>query len=363
MHQQYYFELEKYEKITNETNISEYNGLLNIWQNCVISSDSIPLSWKYDLNVDTNPHFLQRLGVTKSFHSAAIFLNGLYYLIVSIKGWDNLNFFGLAQSNTGVSGFKFFDFPLMLEDTDFNEINLFDMRLTKHEDGYIYGLFSSESREGKLVAGIVRTEDLVTWERLPNLETKQNEEQTNVVLHPELVYGKYAFYTQPDKKGVKFGLCEDILNPVIENEEEFITKSTDYRVHESGIGIVPIKTDKGWIHISIVKEGSDNLMYAFATDLDDPMKIIAEPAGYLLEVEEGSTINGAAVDNNGSVFIYVANKDLRVVSITIDSLLDYIFNTPKNAFRSILCVSNRCEMIQKNLEIMDNSSSTLSTEE
>ena len=219
-----------------------YNGIYDRWENPVLTRESIPLSWRFDLDPETNPHFMERLGVNAVFNSGAIKLNGKYYLVARIEGNDRKSFFGVAESDSPVEGFHFWEKPILLPDTCPEETNVYDMRLTQHEDGWIYGVFCSESKDNSVndlsaavaAAGIVRTKDLKTWERLPNLVTKRSPQQRNVDLLPEFVNGKYAFYTRPmddfidtgSGGGVGFGLCDDITHAVI--DEEIITSPRRY---------------------------------------------------------------------------------------------------------------------------------------
>ena len=328
---------------------------------------------------------MERLGVNAVMNSGAIMLNGKYYLIARIEGNDRKSFFGVAESDNGIDGFRFWDYPILLDDTCRDETNVYDMRLTKHEDGYIYGVFCSESKDKSVndlsaavaEAGIVRTKDLKHWERLDNLKTLRSPQQRNVVLHPEFVDGKYAFYTRPmddfidtgSGGGIGFGLCDDICHAVI--DEERMTSLRKYHTiteAKNGAGATPIKTGKGWIHIAHgvrnTAAGLRYVIYAFATALDDPGKVIAEPSGMLIgprgdervgDVSNVVFTNGAIVNENNEVFIYYASSDTRlhVAKTTIDKLVDYVFNTPKDPGRSVECVAQRCEMIKKNLKILN----------
>ncbi len=380
-------QLSRYEEIIDRKNKKTdfYNGIYDRYEYPVLTRDHIPLTWKYDLNPETNPYFMERLGVNAVFNAGAVYLDGKYYLVARIEGNDRKSFFGVAVSDNGVDGFRFMDYPILLEDTCAEETNVYDMRLTKHEDGYIYGIFCSESKDTKsgdlsaaiAAAGIARTKDMVNWERLPNLKTLRSPQQRNVVLHPEFVDGKYAFYTRPmddfidtgSGGGVGFGLCDDIMNPVI--DEEIITSKRKYHTiteAKNGAGAVPIKTDKGFIHIAHgvrnTAAGLRYVIYAFATDLKEPSKVIAEPSGFLIaplgeerigDVSNVVFTNGAVVNENNEVFIYYASSDTRlhVATTTIDRLVDYVFHTPEDPMRSVLCVQQRCELIKKNLEFLD----------
>ena len=327
---------------------------------------------------------MERLGINAVMNSGAIELNGKYYLIARIEGNDRKSFFGVAESDNGVDGFRFWDYPILLDDTCPEETNVYDMRLTKHEDGYIYGVFCSESKDTSVndlsaavaAAGIVRTKDLKHWERLENLKTLRSPQQRNVVLHPEFVDGKYAFYTRPmddfietgSGGGIGFGLCDDITHAVI--DEERMTSLRKYHTiteAKNGAGATPIKTDRGWIHIAHgvrnTAAGLRYVIYAFATDLKDPAKVIAEPSGLLIgprgdervgDVSNVVFTNGAIANEKGEVFIYYASSDTRmhVATTTIDKLVDYVFNTPSDPGRSVECVAQRCELIRRNEEFL-----------
>ena len=387
LHKKYEEELKKYEALINRKNEVDpdfYNGVYDKYKYPVLTREHIPLTWQYDLNPETNPYFMKRLGINAVMNSGAIELNGKYYLVARIEGDDRKSFFGVAESDNGIDGFRFWDYPILLPDACPEETNVYDMRLTKHEDGYIYGVFCSESKDTTVndlsaavaAAGIVRTKDLKTWERLPNLVTLNSPQQRNVVLHPEFVNGKYAFYTRPmddfietgSGGGIGFGLCDDITHAVI--DEEKMTSLRKYHTiteAKNGAGAVPIKTEKGWIHIAHgvrnTAAGLRYVIYAFATDLKDPSKVIAEPSGLLIgprgservgDVSNVVFTNGAIANEKGEVFIYYASSDTRmhVATTTIDKLIDYVFNTPKDPLRSVECVAQRCELIKKNLAFL-----------
>ena len=389
IHPKYYEMLKKQEVFLsreNKVNNDFYNGVYDRYENPILTRDSVPLTWRFDLNKETNPFFMERLGVNCVFNSGAIYLNGKYCLVCRVEGNDRKSFFAVAESPNGIDNFRFRDYPVVLPDTCPEETNVYDMRLTQHEDGWIYGVFCSESKDknnpdlGAAVAaaGIVRTKDLETWERLPNLITKNSPQQRNVCLHPEFVNGKYAFYTRPmddfintgSGGGIGFGLCDDITNAVI-NEEKIISKRIYHTITEAknGAGATPIKTPKGWIHISHgVRNTADGLryvLYVYATALDDPSKVIAEPSGVFL-VPLGSERTGdvsnvvftnGAIEKDGNIFIYYASSDTRmhVATTTIEKLLDYTFNTPQDPHRTCDCVKQRCELIKKNVTLLQNS--------
>lgn len=377
---------EYYEKLLARKNRESdfYNGIYTRYEYPVLTRDHIPPFWMFDYSSENFP---ERLGVNAVFNAGAIFLDGKYYLVARVEGNDRKSFFAVAESDSPVDGFRFRDYPVVIPDTCPEETNVYDIRLTKHEDGYIYGVFCSESKEKEkkdlsaaaAQAGIIRTKDLETWERLPNLITR-SKYQRNCVLHPEFINGKYAFYTRPqddfidagDGGGVCLGLCDDILHPVVE-EEILLSPRRYHTVTESknGAGAPPIKTDRGFIHIAHgvrnTAAGLRYVIYAFATDLYDPFKVIAEPGGFLIaprgeervgDVSNVVFTNGAAVNDEGEVYIYYASSDTRlhVAKTSIDRLIDYVFNTPEDPLRSPDCVKQRCELISKNLKYMEENS-------
>lgn len=387
IHAKYYEEVKKQEELIlkeNRVDKSFYNGIFDRYENPVLTREHAPIIWRYDIDETTNPFFEERLGINAVMNSGAIELNGKYYLVARVEGADRKSFFAVAESDKPTEGFRFWDYPVVLPDTCPEETNVYDMRLTKHEDGWIYGVFCSESKDTSnkdlsaavAAAGIVRTKDLKIWERLPNLVTLRSPQQRNVVLHPEFVNGKYAFYTRPmddfidtgSGGGVGFGLCDDITNAVI--DEEVMTSKRKYHTiteAKNGAGAVPIKTEKGWIHIAHgvrnTAAGLRYVIYAFATDLNDPSKVIAEPAGLLIgprgpervgDVSNVVFTNGAIAKDNGEVYIYYASSDTRlhVAGTTMDRLIDYVFNTPEDPMRSPDCVRQRCELIEKNKALL-----------
>lgn len=386
LHKNYYIEAEKQRKIIERKNEKTdfYNGIYNRYKYPVLTRDFIPLTWRYDLNTETNPDFMERLGVNAVMNSGAIKLNGKYLIVVRVEGNDRKSFFAVAESDNGIDNFHFWDYPVVLPDTCPEETNVYDMRLTQHEDGWIYGVFCSESKDtttndlsaAVAEAGIVRTKDLKTWERLDNLRTLRSPQQRNVVLHPEFVEGKYAFYTRPmdgfietgSGGGIGFGLCEDIEHAVID-EEKIISRRVYHTLTESknGAGAVPIRGKKCWINIAHgvrnTAAGLRYVLYAFATDLNDPSEVIAQPSGVFLvpfgtervgDVSNVVFTNGAIADEDGTIFIYYASCDTRmhVAVTTIDKMEDYLFNTPEDPLRSPDCVKQRCDLIAKNLEIL-----------
>ena len=379
--------MESYERLIarpNPANDHFYNGLYTRYRYPVLTREHIPPFWMYDADPASNPFMMQRLGVNATMNSGAIKLNGKYCLVVRVEGMDRKSFFAVAESDKPTEGFRFRDYPVVLPDTCAEETNVYDMRLTQHEDGWIYGVFCSESKDrtssdlsaAVAAAGIVRTKDLQNWERLPNLVTLRSPQQRNVVLHPEFVDGKYAFYTRPmddfietgSGGGIGFGLCEDITHAVI--DEEKMTSLRKYHTiteAKNGAGATPIKTEKGWIHIAHgvrnTAAGLRYVIYAFATDLKDPSKVIAEPSGLLIgprgeervgDVSNVVFTNGAVVNEKNEVFIYYASSDTRmhVATTTVEKLVDYVFHTPSDPGRSVECVAQRCGLIEKNLAFL-----------
>ncbi len=379
-----YRELEaRYETLVltpNWVDDSHYNGIYERYVHPVLTREHIPPFWIYDPNPKTNPCMMQRLGVNAVFNSGALLLDGKYTLVARVEGSDRKSFFAVAQSEKPTEGFRFWDEPVVLPDTCPEETNVYDMRLTQHEDGWIYGIFCSESKDRSnpdlsaavAAAGIVRTRDLKTWERLPNLTTLRSPQQRNVCLHPAFVEGKYAFYTRPmddfietgSGGGIGFGLCDDITHAVI--DEERMTSLRRYHTiteAKNGAGAVPIRTEQGWIHIAHgvrnTAAGLRYVIYAFATALDDPGRVIAQPGGFLIAPYGGERVgdvsnvvftNGAIVDGKGKVYIYYASSDTRlhVAATDLDRLCDYVFHTPPDPLRSADCVRQRVDFIRQN---------------
>ncbi len=387
IHSRYFEELKKYEELIRRENKKSrfYNGIFDRYEYPVLTREHIPLHWKYDLDEETNPFFMERLGVNAVMNSGAIELNGKFYLAARVEGADRKSFFAVAESDNGIFGFRFWDYPVVLPDTCPEETNVYDMRLTKHEDGWIYGVFCSESKDkdnpdlsaAVAEAGIVRTKDLKSWERLDNLKTLHSPQQRNVVLHPEFVDGKYAFYTRPmdgfietgSGGGIGFGLCDDIEHAVI-GEEIIISRRIYHTLTEAknGAGAVPIKGEKCWIHIAHgvrnTAAGLRYVLYVFGTDLKDPTKVIAEPSGVFLvplgkertgDVSNVVFTNGAIKKEDGTVYIYYASSDTRmhVAETSVEKLEDYLFHTPADPLRSPDCVKHRCELIEKNLALLE----------
>lgn len=358
-----------------------YNGVLERYRHPVLTVDHVPLSWRYDLNPSSNPYFMERLGVNAVFNPGAIELNNKIFLVARVEGLDRKSFFAVAESTNGVDGFRFWDEPIVLPETADPDVNVYDMRLTQHEDGWIYGLFCTErfdrnARPGDTSAavaqcGIARTRDLKKWERLPDLKSS-SPQQRNVVLHPEFVQGKYAFYTRPQNgfievgrgAGISWALADDICRAVITDETVIDPKQYHtIKEQKNGAGPPPLKTPLGWLHIAHgvrnTAAGLRYVLYAFLCDLRRPNTVIRRPGGYLLapwgderigDVPNVLFCNGAVLRRDGRVFIYYASSDTRVhvATTTLDRLLDYVCNTPEDPLRSAACVQQRLALIRRN---------------
>jgi 4-O-beta-D-mannosyl-D-glucose phosphorylase len=357
------------------------NGIFERYEFPVLTAEHVPLSWRYDFDFAANPHLMTRLGINSVFNVGAMEWNGNIVLAARVEGWDRKSFFAIAESRSGTDRFQFWDYPVRMPDYEPQETNVYDMRLVRHEDGWIYGLFCAErhddSKPGELSAaiarcGIARTNDLVNWVRLPDLKTN-SAHQRNCVLHPEFVGGKYAFYTRPmadfaalgTGDGIGWGMCDDITNASI-GREEIIDARFYHSIKEgkNGLGPAPIKTAKGWLHLAHgvrpTAAGMRYVLYLFLCDLKDPAKIIKSPGGYFLAPEGEERIgdvsnvafaNGWVARANGEVLIYYGSSDTRthVATSTVERLLDYVMNTPEDGRRSSVCVAQRCELIKKNL--------------
>lgn len=366
--------------------IQSVNGLYSRFKYPIITAEHISLNWRYDFNPETNPYLLERIGVNATFNAGAIKFRGKYVLVIRVEGSDRKSFFAVAESPNGIDNFKFWNEPISLPENITPETNVYDMRLTAHEDGWIYGIYCSErldpnAKPGDLstaiaAAGIVRTQDLVNWERLPNLDT--TSQQRNVALHPEFVDGKYALYTRPQDGfidtgkggGIGWALVSSMENAML-NEEKIINFRQYHTIKElkNGEGPHPIKTEKGWLHLAHgvrnCASGLRYVLYLYVTDLIDPTKVIAEPGGYFMAPIEDERIgdvsnvlfsNGWIADEDGILFIYYASSDTRmhVATTTIDILLDYCFNTPADEFYSAKSVEQIKLLIEKNNQIAQN---------
>jgi len=357
------------------------NGIVQRYQNPVLTAAHTPVFWRYDLDPATNPLLCERMGINSAFNVGAIELDGVIYLLARVEGADRKSFFAVAESSTGIDRFQFWDYPVEMPHADPDETNVYDMRLTKHEDGWIYGLFCAELHDSNhpedpsaaiARCGIARTKDLKDWERLPDLKTP-SAQQRNCVLHLEFIDGKYAFYTRPmadfkstgTGEGIGWGLCKDIEHARI-TDEVIIDRCTYHTITEgkNGQGPAPIKTEKGWLHLAHgvrdTAAGYRYVLYMFLTDLNEPWKVIARPGGYFMGPKGDERIgdvsnvlfsNGWVARDNGDVFIYYGSSDTRthVATSTVDKLLDYVTNTPPDGLCSSRCVEQRSELIEKNL--------------
>lgn len=365
----------------NRVNPEWYNGVYCRYVHPVVTAAHIPLEWRYDLNESTNPFLLERLGVNAAFNAGAIEWNGKIVLCVRVEGWDRKSFFALAESSTGFDNFRFRDEPCVIPETAEPDTNIYDMRLVRHEDGWIYGLFCTERRDpaaplsdqSSAVAqcGVVRTKDLAFWERLPDVKTP-SAQQRNVVLHPEFIDGQYALYTRPQDGfidtgsggGIGWALCET-MEAASTGPETIIDKRVYHTVNElkNGQGPAPIRTEAGWLHLAHgvrnTAAGLRYVLYLFLTDLMEPWKIIAKPGGYFLAPEGAERVgdvsnvvfsNGWVARADGSVLIYYASSDTRlhVATSTIERLLDYVRNTPLDGLTSAEAVRQRQRLIRAN---------------
>lgn len=376
--------LARYEELVTRPNTPiEGNGIFERYVNPVITADMVPPYWKYDFDPERNPYFMECIGCNATLNSGAIKWNGKYVLMVRVEGSDRKSFFAVAESPNGIDNFRFWPHPVTMPDTDDPAVNVYDMRLTRHEDGWIYGLFCVErhddSKPGDLSAataacGIARTRDLVNWERLPDLKSKS--QQRNVVLHPEFVDGKYALYTRPQDGfidtgsggGIGWGLVDDMANAEV-TEETIIDPRYYHTIKEvkNGEGPHPIKTPRGWLHLAhgvrACASGLRYVLYLYMTSLEEPWKKIASPGGYFMapvgdeyigDVMNVLFTNGWIADEDGKVFIYYASSDTRmhVATSTVDRLVDYCFNTPQDGLSTSESVRTLNRLIDHNLEII-----------
>jgi 4-O-beta-D-mannosyl-D-glucose phosphorylase len=371
--------IDKYIKDVTRKNEKEFsfNGVYERYKYPVVTRDSVPLEWRYDFSFETNPYFLERIGVNATFNSGAIYFEGKYVLVIRVEGNDRKSYFAVARSENGVDNFVFDKYPVRLPIYDEPDTNVYDMRLTQHEDGWIYGLFCSE-RKDKTVddtssavakCGIVRTKNLIDWERLPDLDTKY--QQRNVVLHPEFVDDKYMLYTRPSDGFIDVGsgggigvALIDTIEKAVVTEETIIEKRIYHTIKESknGAGATPIKTKDGWLHIAHgvrnTAAGLRYVLYCFMTDLEEPSKVIYTPGGYFMapidrervgDVSNVLFCNGA-IEKDGAIFIYYASSDTRlhVATTTVDKMIDYCKNTPIDGYTTHSSVDEICKLVYRN---------------
>jgi len=361
--------------------IPHSSNIYSKYQYPILTAQHVPLYWRYDLNKESNPLLLERIGINAVFNAGAIKWQGKYVLALRVEGKDRKSFFAFAESDNGIDNFKFWETPLSLPQTSDPDINVYDMRLTLHEDGYVYGIFCTERKDPNVPeldtssaianAGIVRSKDLKTWERLPDLMSSSNQ-QRNVTLHPEFVAGNYAIYTRPQDGfietgaggGIGLGFIADMSFPKVENEV-IINPKEYHTIYElkNGQGPSPIKTSEGWLHLAHgvrnTAAGLRYVLYMFMTDLNDIANVIFQPGGYFMAPNDKEIIgdvgnvlfsNGWIADDNGDVYIYYASSDTRmhVAKSTIQTLVDYCKNTPEDKLSSNGSVEQIMNLIEKN---------------
>jgi 4-O-beta-D-mannosyl-D-glucose phosphorylase len=356
-------------------------GVFKRYRYPALTAGHVPLFWRYDFDPERNPYLMERMGINAVFNPGAIKHEGRYLMVARVEGADRKSFFAVAESANGIDGWRFWDYPLRMPETADPDVNVYDMRLTRHEDGWIYGVFCTERKDidaphdpsaAVAQAGIARTRDLVAWERLPDLRTR-SAQQRNVVLHPEFVNGKYAFYTRPQDAfidtgsggGIGWGLCEDIEQPEV-HEERIVDPRVYHTVKEvkNGQGPPPIRTAEGWLHLAHgvrnTAAGLRYVLYLFVTDLREPWRVTHAPAGYLLAPEGEERVGDVSnvvfssawiEDEDGTVFIYYGSSDTRthVATTRVERLIDYAKHTPPDPLRSAACVERRYELIRRNL--------------
>jgi len=381
--------IEEQERLLSRKNemISKSNGVFNRYKHPVLTAGHVPFNWRYDVNPNTNRYMMERIQVNAVMNSGAIKWGSKYVLVVRVEGADRKSFFAVAESPNGIDNFRFWDYPLVMPEGEEPDVNVYDMRLTAHEDGWVYGVFCTERKDpdapkGDLSsaiasAGIARTKDLKNWERLPDIKTPS--QQRNVVLHPEFVNGKYALYTRPQDGfidtgnggGIGWALVDDVCNAVVK-DEKIIEHRQYHTIKElkNGEGPHPIKTPKGWLHLAHgvrnCAAGLRYVLYLYMTALEDPTKVIAAPAGYFMAPEGEERVgdvsnvlfsNGWIADEDGTVFIYYASSDTRmhVATSTIEKLVDYCFNTPEDGLRSAASVETIVKLIDNNKEVLKKS--------
>jgi 4-O-beta-D-mannosyl-D-glucose phosphorylase len=379
-----------HEKLISRPNekLESINGIYSRYRYPVLTAKHVPLDWRFDLNPAKNPLLLERMGINAVFNAGAMFHDGKYLVVARVEGLDRKSFLAIAESENGTDGFRFWNHPCVIPETDDPDVNVYDMRLTKHQDGWIYGVFCTERKDpgappedtssAMAQAGIARTRDLVEWERLPDLKSS-SPQQRNVVLHPEFVDGKYAFYTRPQDGfietgsggGIGWGLCDDIENAVVRNE--IIIDDRHYHTIKevkNGQGPPPIKTDKGWLHLAHGVRGTAAglryVLYVLVTDLEEPWRVTHRPGGYFLAPKGEERVGDVSnvVFSNGwietpdhRVLIYYASCDTRlhVAETDVDRLLDYAVNTPPDSMRSAQAVEDRIDLIDRNRQVPDRS--------
>jgi 4-O-beta-D-mannosyl-D-glucose phosphorylase len=361
------------------------NGVYERYVNPVLTAEHTPLFWRYDFDREANPHLMERMGVNATFNAGAIEQEGKFLVFARVEGADRKSFLAVAESPNGVDNFRFWDYPILMPETGAPDTNVYDLRIVRHEDGWIYGLFCTERKDASAPqadtssavaqCGIARTKDLKNWQRLPDLRTK-SPQQRNVVLHPEFVDGKYALYTRPQDEfiqagkggGIGWGMCRSMENAEV--EDEIIIDNREYHTIKevkNGLGPAPIKTAKGWLHLAHgvrnTAAGLRYVLYTFLSELQRPEVVTRRPGGYFLapqgeervgDVSNVAFSNGWIATKRGDVFIYYGASDTRlnVATSTVEKLLDYTLYTPEDPLRSRACVEQRYALIKKNLEIL-----------
>jgi 4-O-beta-D-mannosyl-D-glucose phosphorylase len=361
------------------------NGVYQRYVNPVLTAEHTPLFWRYDFDRETNPHLMERMGVNATFNAGAMEQEGKFLVFARVEGADRKSFLAVAESPNGVDNFRFWDYPMLMPETGAPDTNVYDLRVVRHEDGWIYGLFCTERKDANAPqsdtssavaqCGIARTKDLKNWQRLPDLRTK-SPQQRNVVLHPEFVHGKYALYTRPQDEfiqagkggGIGWGMCRSMENAEV--EDEIIIDNREYHTIKevkNGLGPAPIKTANGWLHLAHgvrnTAAGLRYVLYTFLSELRRPEVVTHRPGGYFLapqgeervgDVSNVAFSNGWIATKRGDVFIYYGASDTRlnVATSTVEKLLDYTLNTPEDPLRSCACVEQRYALIKKNLEIL-----------
>ena len=374
---------EQYNQLLSRPNMPQGhgNGIYSRYRNPILTASHVPLHWRYDLSPERNPFLMERIGINSVFNAGAILWKGKYLLAARVEGRDRKSFFAIAESPNGVDHFTFWDRPLSFPETSDPDINVYDLRLTAHEDGWVYGLFCTERKDPSAPAGdtstamahagIIRSHDLIHWERLPDLISSAGQ-QRNVVLHPEFVEGKYALYTRPQDGfievgtggGIGLGYVTDMRHPLVENET-IIHPKQYHTVYElkNGLGPAPIKTSKGWLHLAHgvrnTAAGLRYVLYLFMTDLHDIGRITHIPGGYFMAPTDTERVgdvsnvlfsNGWIADGSGKVFLYYASSDTRmhVATSSVEQLTDYVLHTPPDGFRSAASVRNINQLIDSN---------------
>jgi len=376
---------EKHSELIEVKNNSIFslNGIYNRYENPILTRGHIPVDWRYDLNPKTNPFFMERIGFNAVFNSGAIKLNGKYLLVARVEGNDRKSFFAVAESPNGIDNFQFWNKPISIPQSEKWDTNVYDMRITQHDDGWLYGVFCTERKDpsapegdtstAMAEAGIVRTKDLKVWERLPDLISTTGQ-QRNVVLFPHLIKGKYAFFTRPQDGfidtgkggGIGFGLSNSMEKPEVK-EEIIVDAKTYHTIYEvkNGLGPAPFRTEQGWLHLAHgvrnTAAGLRYTLYMFMTDLEKPWLVTHKPHGHLIaplkeerlgDVSNVVFSNGWIKDDDGKVYIYYASSDTRmhVATSNLDQLVDYCVNSPTDQLHSHLSVETINKLIDKNQE-------------